>query len=86
MYVCGPLKAFGDIKRPAWGAQMNGNRRFYCTEAVLHYEAPPADLFTPRAWRAVDKDNEAVLAFYKAAGGKPPERQLHIDVDLTLQG
>ena len=30
-------------------------------------------------WLAVDEDNEGALAFYKAIGGKPPERQIHID-------
>lgn len=33
-------------------------------------------------WLAVDDDNETALAFYKAIGGKPPERQIHIDFDL----
>ncbi|WP_421791084.1 GNAT family N-acetyltransferase [Hyphobacterium sp.] len=34
------------------------------------------------AWLAVDTDNEGALAFYEAIGGKPPERQFHIDFDL----
>ena len=33
-------------------------------------------------WLAADADNDGALAFYKAIGGKPPERQLHIDFDL----
>ena len=33
-------------------------------------------------WLAVDEDNEAALALYRTLGGKPPERQLHIDFDL----
>ena len=33
-------------------------------------------------WVPVDADNETALAFYKAAGGKPPEQQVHIDFDL----
>lgn len=33
-------------------------------------------------WVPVDTDNETALAFYKAVGGKPPERQVHIDFDL----
>ncbi|MEM8770512.1 MAG: GNAT family N-acetyltransferase [Pseudomonadota bacterium] len=34
------------------------------------------------AWVATDDDNKAALALYNAAGGKPPERQIHIDFDL----
>lgn len=34
------------------------------------------------AWLAVDEDNDAALGLYKAVGGKPPERQLHVDFDL----
>ncbi|CAK9039450.1 GNAT family N-acetyltransferase [Durusdinium trenchii] len=34
-------------------------------------------------WLAVDEDNDGALAFYKALGGKPPERQIHIDFELT---
>lgn len=33
-------------------------------------------------WVPVDVDNDVALAFYKAIGGKPPERQIHIDFDL----
>lgn len=33
-------------------------------------------------WLAVDEDNEGALAFYKAIGGKAPERQIHIDFEL----
>lgn len=34
------------------------------------------------AWVSLDEDNEAALALYKAAGGKTPERQIHIDFDF----
>ena len=34
------------------------------------------------AWLAVDEDNAAALGLYAAAGGAPPERQIHIDFDL----
>lgn len=34
------------------------------------------------AWLAVDEDNKAALALYRSAGGKPPEKQIHIDFDL----
>ncbi|MEM9619406.1 MAG: GNAT family N-acetyltransferase [Pseudomonadota bacterium] len=37
-------------------------------------------------WVPVDVDNDVALAFYKAIGGKPPERQIHIDFDLTTKG
>lgn len=34
------------------------------------------------AWLAVDEDNKAALALYRSAGGKAPEKQIHIDFDL----
>lgn len=34
-------------------------------------------------WLAVDENNEKALSFYKAIGCKAPERQIHIDFDLT---
>lgn len=45
-YVYGPLKSFGEIKLPAWGAQTNGAWRFNYTDASLHSDALPADIFT----------------------------------------
>lgn len=33
-------------------------------------------------WLAVDEDNKAALALYRSAGGKAPEKQIHIDFDL----
>ena len=47
-YVYGPLKSFGPIKLPAWGAQTGGDWRFTYVDAKLHNDAPPADMFTPR--------------------------------------
>lgn len=38
------------------------------------------------AWLAVDEDNDTALAFYKSVGGKPPEKQFHVDFDLADEG
>lgn len=46
-YVYGPLKSFGAIKLPEWGAQTNGGWRFNYLEASLHTSQMPADLMTP---------------------------------------
>lgn len=47
-YVYGPLKAFGAIKLPAWGAQTNGFWRFNYLEATLHTTPMPDDLMLPQ--------------------------------------
>lgn len=46
-YVYGPLKSFGAIKLPAWGAQTNGLWRFNYLEAKLHTEPMPDELMKP---------------------------------------
>lgn len=42
-YVYGPLKSFGDIKLPAWGAQTNGAWRFNYVAARLFDTPMPAE-------------------------------------------
>lgn len=46
-YVYGPLKSFGEINLPEWGAQTNGGWRFKYLEAQLHRGPMPADIMTP---------------------------------------
>lgn len=46
-YVYGPLKSFGEIKLPAWGAQTNGFWRFNYLEATLHSAPMPDELMKP---------------------------------------
>lgn len=46
-YVYGPLKSFGAIKLPAWGAQTNGGWRFNYLDATLHTSQMPDDLMKP---------------------------------------
>jgi ribosomal protein S18 acetylase RimI-like enzyme len=37
------------------------------------------------AWLATEPDNIAALALYKAVGGRPPEKCIHIDFDLSIK-
>jgi len=46
-YVYGPLKSFGDIKLPEWGAQTNGGWRFNYLDATLYTSQMPDDLMKP---------------------------------------
>lgn len=46
-YVYGPLKSFGEINLPAWGAQTNGGWRFNYLEATLHDSPMPAQIVEP---------------------------------------
>ena len=46
-YVYGPLKRFGDISLPAWGALTNGNFRFHYTEISLSADAPDVSFDRP---------------------------------------
>lgn len=46
-YVYGPLKSFGAINLPAWGAQTNGFWRFNYLEATLHTSPMPGHLMRP---------------------------------------
>lgn len=44
-YVYGPLKPFGKIRMPDWGAQVSGDFRFYYTDVQLRSDpAPPVSL------------------------------------------
>ena len=46
-YVYGPLKSFGAINIPAWGAQTNGGWRFNYLEATLHQSPMPSGIMEP---------------------------------------
>ncbi len=46
-YVYGPLKSFGEISLPAWGAQTNGGWRFNYLEATLHDSPMSEETVTP---------------------------------------
>lgn len=46
-YVYGPLKSFGAIRLPEWGAQTNGGWRFNYLEATLHQGPMPESLMEP---------------------------------------
>ena len=46
-YVYGPLKSFGEINLPAWGAQTNGGWRFNYLEATLHNTSMPESTMEP---------------------------------------
>lgn len=46
-YVYGPLKSFGEISLPAWGAQTNGGWRFNYLEATLHDSPMPDTMMDP---------------------------------------
>jgi hypothetical protein len=39
-YIYGPLKSFGNIKMPAWGALVDGSFRFYYLAAELRTDSP----------------------------------------------
>ncbi|NVJ98846.1 MAG: hypothetical protein HWE25_11880 [Alphaproteobacteria bacterium] len=46
-YVYGPLRSFGQIRLPEWGAQTNGGWRFNYVEATLHSTPMEDDMRPP---------------------------------------